>query len=76
MCAVFPNLPATEIHHSAGRRGYIDQYAYDNKISAFLDERYWLAVSNDGHIKIEADTIWAKDMGFSIVRSVPIKQTI
>jgi len=75
-CAVYPDLKATEIHHQAGRRGYIDQYAYENKISAFLDERYWLAVSEAGHIKIEADTIWAKDMGFSIVRSVPIKQTI
>jgi len=75
-CAVYPDLKATEIHHQAGRRGYIDQYAYENKISAFLDERYWLAVSEAGHIKIEADTIWAKDKGFSIVRSVPIKQTI
>ncbi len=76
MCAVFPNLKATQVHHQAGRKGYVDQWAYDNGITAFLDERFWLPVSEEGHIKIEADTIWAKDMGFSIVRSVPIKQTI
>jgi len=75
-CAVFPNLKATQVHHQAGRKGYVDQWAYDNGITAFLDERFWLPVSEEGHIKIEADTIWAKDMGFSIVRSVPIKQTI
>ena len=75
-CAVFPNLKATQVHHQAGRKGYVDQWAYDNGITAFLDERFWLPVSEEGHIKIEADTIWAKDKGFSIVRSVPIRQTI
>lgn len=75
-CAVFPELDATEVHHMAGKRGYIDQWAYDNGVTAFLDERFWLAVSSDGHIKIEADTVWAKDMRFSVVRSVPIRQTI
>jgi hypothetical protein len=75
-CAVFPNLEATEVHHRCGKRGFIDQWAYDNGITAFLDERYWLPVSNEGHIKIEADTVWAKDMGFSVVRSIPIRQTI
>lgn len=76
MCAVFPNLKATQIHHQAGRTGYVDQYAYDNKISAFLDERYWLAVSEEGHTKITLDSVWAIDMGFSIVRSIPIRPTI
>jgi len=76
MCAVFPNLKATQVHHQAGRKGYVDQWAYDNGITAFLDERFWLPVSDEGHIKIESDTIWAKDKGFSIVRSVPIRQTI
>lgn len=76
MCAVFPHLKADQVHHKAGRRGYVDQYAYDNGITAFLDERYWLPVSEEGHIKITADSVWAIDMGFSIVRSVPIKQTI
>ena len=37
-CAVYPTLRATEIHHIRGRLGPL-----------LNDERYWLAVSRQGH---------------------------
>ncbi len=37
-CAVFPGQPATQIHHRHGRLGRL-----------LLDERFWLAVSAEGH---------------------------
>ena len=48
---------ATEIHHKAGRCGDL-----------YLDTNYWLAVSRNGHIKIENSPEWAKEMGYSISR--------
>lgn len=56
-CPVFPNKTATQIHHKKGRIGKL-----------LLDTRYWLAVSHDGHEKIERNPIWAKQMGYSLSR--------
>lgn len=50
--------PATEIHHKRGRIG-----------SLFTDVRYFLAVSRNGHIKIENSPAWAKKMGYSLERT-------
>lgn len=47
----------TEVHHKKGRTG-----------SLFLDERYWLAVSREGHIQIENNPEWAKEKGYSLDR--------
>ena len=47
----------TEIHHKKGRVG-----------SLFLDIRYWLAVSREGHKKIEENPEWAKKEGYSLSR--------
>ena len=47
----------TEIHHKKGRVG-----------SLFLDVRYWLAVSREGHKKIEENPLWAKKEGYSLSR--------
>lgn len=47
----------TEIHHKKGRVG-----------SLFLDVRYWLAVSREGHKKIEENPVWAKKEGYSLSR--------
>ena len=47
----------TEIHHKKGRVG-----------SLFLDVRYWLAVSREGHKKIEENPEWAKKEGYSLSR--------
>lgn len=46
-----------DVHHVKGRTGTL-----------FLDERYWLAVSREGHRKIEENPIWAKENGYSANR--------
>ena len=46
-------LEATEIHHKKGRGAYLN------------DVSTWLAVSRQGHIKIEENPIWAKENGYS-----------
>lgn len=57
-CAVFPWLRATQVHHKAGRIGKL-----------LYDMRFFLAVSDDGHRKIEMEPTWAKEMNFSIQRT-------
>ena len=47
----------TEIHHKKGRVGNL-----------FLDVRYWLAVSREGHKRIEENPEWAKKEGYSLSR--------
>lgn len=59
---------ATEIHHKKGRIGYADDWARQNNISLLIDKRFFLAVSRDGHRKIEENPHWAKDNGFSLSR--------
>lgn len=49
--------PTTDIHHMKGRIG-----------SLFLDTRYWLAVSREGHRMIEENPEWAKEKGYSLNR--------
>jgi len=49
--------PTTDIHHSKGRIG-----------SLFLDERYWIALSREGHKRVEENPEWAKENGFSLNR--------
>lgn len=49
--------PTTDVHHRKGRVG-----------SLYLDTRYWLAVSREGHQKIEANPEWAYEMGYSLKR--------
>ena len=49
---------ATEVHHKAGRTGKL-----------YLDVRYWLAVSREGHRKIEENPEWAKENGYSLKRT-------
>ena len=59
---------ATEVHHMKGRKGYADDWARENGITLYLDERFWLAVSIRGHKKIEANPTWAYKMGYSLLR--------
>lgn len=58
--------PTTEIHHKRKRRGYADDWARENKISLYLDTRFWLAVSRDGHAWIEDNPEESYRLGFSI----------
>jgi hypothetical protein len=47
----------TEIHHKRGRIGIL-----------FLETKFWLAVSREGHVKIENNPEWAKEHGYSFNR--------
>lgn len=49
--------PTTDIHHKRGRVG-----------SLFLDERYWVALSREGHKYVEEHPAWAKENGYSLNR--------
>lgn len=46
-----------QVHHKKGRIGDL-----------LLDQEFWLAVSPDGHDKIENNPIWAKEKGYSLNR--------
>lgn len=74
-CAVIPTLPATEIHHKAGRSitAYYDEWAEQRGICLLLDERLYLPVSREGHLEIEKRPAWARKMGFTEDRLVPTK---
>lgn len=56
----------SQVHHMCKRRGYADEWARENKVSLYLDKRFWLAVSARGHEKIENNPQWAYEQGFSI----------
>lgn len=49
--------PTTDVHHRKGRIGKL-----------LLDTKYWLAVSREGHQKIEENPEWAYAMGYSLKR--------
>jgi hypothetical protein len=72
VCAVLKNVPATDVHHSAGRGidSYYDEWAEERGICLLLDERFWIPVSREGHTEIEKRPDWAKIMGFSEDRLV------
>ena len=52
-CAVHPELPATEVHHMAGRDG-----------DRLMDQSLWLPVSREGHRRIHDNPAWAYRMGY------------
>lgn len=47
----------TDVHHKKGRIGNL-----------LLDTNYWIALSREGHIKVEENPIWAKENGYSLSR--------
>lgn len=65
ICPVFPHLKVVDIHHMKGKEG-----------SLFLDTRYWLAVSLNGHILIELNPRWAKENGYSLSRGEIISEPL
>lgn len=71
-CAVYPDQPATTIHHMKGREGYADQWARDHDVPLLLDKRYWLPASLEGHRYIENNRAWAEEKGFTLSRSEKI----
>lgn len=68
-CAVFPDQKATQVHHMRGKgMGYFDDWARERGITKLMDERFWLAVSFDGHRKITDESAWAEQNGFTLKR--------
>lgn len=53
-CAVYPSMKSTEVHHKKGRLG-----------KNYTDVSTFLAVSREGHNKIELNPEWAIQMGYS-----------
>lgn len=49
--------PTTDIHHKRGRVGQL-----------FLDTKYWVALSREGHAFVEENPEWAKENGYSLDR--------
>ena len=49
--------PTTDIHHKKGRIGDL-----------LLDTKYWVALSREGHKKVEENPLWAKENGYSLSR--------
>lgn len=47
----------TEVHHQKGRIGKL-----------LLDQRFWIALSTEGHRQVELNPEWAKENGFSLSR--------
>lgn len=64
-CVVFPRLKAEDIHHVRGKLG-----------SRFLDERYWLAVSRQGHQWIHDNEDEASKMGWYLSRLEKLEDEI
>ena len=62
------NKPTTDIHHKKGRIGFADDWARYNDISLFLDVRFWVALSREGHQFVEENPTWAKENGYSLNR--------
>ena len=75
-CAVFPDLQATEVHHSKGRShtAYADQWAIDNDMPLLIDARWFIPVSAEGHQKIEKNPDWARERGFTDTRMNTLKK--
>ena len=59
----------TDLHHRKGRKGFADDWARENNIPLIIDVRFFLAVSREGHDKIENNPDWAYENGFSIRRN-------
>lgn len=47
----------TDVHHKKGRLGDL-----------YLDKRYWVALSREGHKYVEEHPEWAKENGYSLSR--------
>ena len=44
---------ATTIEHSAGRIGFYDDWARENKVSLFLDQRFWKPCCHFHNLELE-----------------------
>ena len=52
--------PATTIEHSAGRIGFYDDWARNNNISLYLDQRFWKPCCNPHNLELENNSQLSK----------------
>jgi hypothetical protein len=57
-CGVFPDLRSNQVHHKKGRSGKM-----------LLEEKYFMAVSQEGHDWIRDNPTLAEEKGYTIKRS-------
>lgn len=65
------NNIADTIEHSAGRKGYYDEWAKDNKISLFLDVRFWKPCCNFHNLELERNPELSKKYQLSKITGKP-----
>ena len=59
------NKPATTVEHRAGRVGYADDYARENGITLYLDERYWAPCCLHHNLELENNPELSKEYQLS-----------
>ena len=52
--------PATTIEHSAGRLGFYDDWARDNNVSLYLDQRFWKPCCHFHNLELEQNSELSK----------------
>jgi hypothetical protein len=57
ICPIFKDKKTTDIHHKKGRTGDL-----------FLDKKYWIALSSEGHFLVENNPKWARENGYTVNR--------
>lgn len=50
------NNRADTVEHTMGRKGYADEWARENNISLYLDERFWKPCCNFHNLELERDS--------------------
>jgi hypothetical protein len=56
---------ATTIEHSAGRIGFYDDWARDNNVSLYLDQRFWKPCCNAHNLELENNPELSKEYQLS-----------
>lgn len=62
---------ANSIEHSAGRRGYADDWAKENKISLYLDVRFWKPCCWEHNLELERNSELSKKYQLSKITGKP-----
>jgi len=57
--------PAESVEHRAGRKGYADQWARENKITLYLDVRFWAPCCLSCNLELERNPELSKQYQLS-----------
>jgi len=63
-----PCIP-TQVHHAAGKVGFIDDWARENNIPALIDIRYFKPICDEAHREVTENSAWAIEQGYSFLRT-------